>query len=102
MGRGSRTANYAIGTATNGIAIQNMYIYGGAVWAMIYLISGVTTAGTLTGALNILFDVYIMKLFGWPWDELFLADTLWGLARSHLQTWFAGWGVATVKYAAYS
>jgi len=39
-----------------------------------------------------------MKLFGWPWDELLLAETLWGLIRSHLQTWVVGWVVATAKY----
>jgi hypothetical protein len=99
MSRGSRTANYALGTATNHVAIKNMYIYGGAVWAAIYLYTGLTTAGTLAGALNILVDVYIMKLIGWPWDELLLAETLWGLARSHLQTWLTGWVVATLKYA---
>jgi len=37
MSRGSRTVNYAVGTATNTVTIVNLYKYGGAVWAMIYL-----------------------------------------------------------------
>lgn len=102
MSRRSRTANYALGTATNSIAIKNMYIYGGAVWAAIYLVSGLATVGTLPGALTVVFDVYIMKLFGWPWDELLLANTMWDFARSHIQTWLAGWIVATAKYGANS
>jgi len=77
---------------------KNLYIYGGTLWATLYLLFGLTTAGTLPGAIGIVFDVYIMKLFGWPWSELLLADTLWGLIRSHAQTWFVGWAVATLNY----
>lgn len=98
MGRARRTTNYAIGTATNTITIKNMYIYGGTVWALIYLVIGISDAGTFAGAIEVVMDVYIMKLFGWPWSELFLADTLWGLARSHVQTWAIGWLAATAKY----
>lgn len=98
MGRGVRTAKYATGTATNTITIKNMYLYGGSVWVLIYLFIGLADAGTLAGALTVVIDVYVMKLFGWPWNELLLADTIWGLLRSHLQTWAIGWLAATVKY----
>jgi len=98
MGRGRRTAKYAAGTATNPTAIENLYIYGGTVWASLYLIFGIMETGTIPGALNVLVDFYIMKLFGWPWDELLLSETLFGLLRSHVQTWGVGWLVATGKY----
>lgn len=98
MNRGRRTARYAAGTATNTITIKNLYKYGGAVWAIIYLYVGLLEAGTIPGAIDVLVDVYIMKLFGWPWDELLLAETLLGLLRSHIQTWAVGWVAATVKY----
>jgi hypothetical protein len=75
-----------------------MYKYGGTVWAIIYLLLGILEAGTLSGGAEILMDVYVMKLFGWPWNELFLADTVSGLLRSHVQTWFVGWIVATAKF----
>lgn len=98
MSRGRRTTKYAVGTATNPTAIRNLYKYGGTVWVLIYLVGGLLTAGSVPGAVAVLFDVYVMKLFGWPWDELLLADTLIGLIRSHVQTWIAGWIVATAKY----
>lgn len=102
MNRGERTARYALGTATNRITIENLYKYGGSVWAVIYLALGLLEAGTFPGAINVLLDVYIMKLFGWPWDELLLANTLPGLIRSHVQTWVAGWVVASLRYGVYS
>jgi hypothetical protein len=98
MSRGARTVRYATGTATNPITIKNLYKYGGAVWAIVYLWLGLLDAGTLAGAVQVMLDVYVMKLFGWPWDELLLADTLFGLVRSHVQTWAVGWIAATVKY----
>lgn len=98
MNRGRRTANYARGTATNPYAIKNLYKYGGSMWILIYFVVGLGQASTIPGAISILIDVYIMKLFGWPWDQLLLAETLWGLARSHIQTWIVGWVVATTKY----
>jgi hypothetical protein len=90
--------NYAAGTATNTITIKNMYIYGGSVWATIYFLAGLAEAGTASQAIAVMMDVYIMKLFGWPWDELLLADALPGLIRSHVQTWAVGWLFATLKY----
>lgn len=98
MSRGVRTANYAVGTATNTITIKNLYKYGGPVWATIYLVIGLMGSGTIDGAITVLLDYYIMKLFAWPWDELLLAETLGGLFISHLQTWVVGWLVATLKY----
>lgn len=98
MSRGARTANYAVGTATNTITIKNLYIYGGAVWAILYLIGGLLGSGSLAGAVTVLVEYYIMKLFAWPWDELLLAETIGGFFLSHLQTWAAGWLVATAKY----
>lgn len=98
MGRGSRTANYAIGTATSTAAISNMYIYGGSLWALFYFFTGLADAGTVSQAVTIMMDVYVMKLFAWPWDQIILADTLPGLIRSHVQTWGVGWLVATAKY----
>lgn len=98
MNRGERTVRYAAGTATNTITIKNLYKYGGAVWVSLYLILGLLEAGTLSAATTVLMDVYIMKLFGWPWDELLLAESLWGLFRSHVQTWVVGWLVASAKY----
>ena len=98
MGRGSRTVKYASGTATNTITIRNLYRYGGTVWATIYLFIGLTQTGTPVGAIEVLFEYYIMQLFGWPWSELLLAETLAGLLISHFQTWVAGWLVAVAKY----
>lgn len=98
MNRGKRTTRYAAGTATNPTAIKNLYIYGGAIWAIIYFFAGLSNAGTFPEAVNVLMNVYIMKLFGWPWDEFLLADNLGAFLRSHLQTWAAGWLTATVKY----
>jgi hypothetical protein len=98
MNRGRRTANYARGTATNPYTIKNLYKYGGTVWVLIYFVVGFAQASSVAGATNILLNVYIMKLFGWPWDQLLLAETLWGLVRSHFQTWIVGWITATAKY----
>jgi len=83
MSRGVRTANYAVGTATNSITIKNLYKYGGTDWASVYLLIGLLSSGTIDGAVTVLLDYYIMKLFAWPWDELLLADTLGGLFLSH-------------------
>lgn len=98
MGRGRRTANYATGTATNPTSIKNLYKYGGTVWVIIYLIMGLGEVGTVAGAAGVVLDAYVMKLFGWPWDEILLANTFLGLIVSHVQTWVAGWLVATAKY----
>lgn len=98
MSRGARTAKYAAGTATNPITIKNLYKYGGAVWASVYLLMGLAGSGSIDGAVAVLLDYYIMNLFGWPWDEILLAESLGGLLLSHVQTWGVGWLVATVKY----
>jgi len=98
MRRNSGAINYAGGMATSRVGLINMYIYGGSVLGLLTFLLGLATSGSVAGALNAVFDFYIMRLVPWPLDEILLAGTLFELVVSHAITISVGLFFATSKW----
>jgi len=98
MRRNRGAVNYVIGMLTSPIGLMNMYIYGGGLLSLLTFIASLASSGDIAGALNAVFDFYLMRLLPWPLDELLFASTLIELLVSHVVTIMVGSFVATAKW----
>ncbi|WP_042663877.1 hypothetical protein [Haloferax sp. ATB1] len=84
MSRGTTTVNYAVGSLIGNTF--NVYLHGTSIIAVLLLIVGMLTAGSIEVAVQTVVEVYLSSLFKWPLNEIVAADNFAEFVISHIIT----------------